>query len=42
MLAKIYYNDIYRMSQKERSIVWEVIVSVILSKKSVYVHVSYS
>jgi hypothetical protein len=33
---------IYRMSQDERSISWEVIVSVILSKKSVYVDVSYS
>jgi hypothetical protein len=31
-----------RVSQEERSIFWEVIVSVILSKKSVYVHVSYS
>jgi hypothetical protein len=31
---------IYRVSQEERSIFWEVTVSVILS--SVYVHVSYS
>jgi hypothetical protein len=30
------------MSQKERSILWEVTVSVALSKESVYVHVSYS
>jgi hypothetical protein len=30
------------VSQKERSVFCEVIVSVILSKKSVYVHVSYS
>jgi hypothetical protein len=30
------------VSQEERSIFWEVIVSVILSKRSVYVHVSYS
>jgi hypothetical protein len=30
----IYYmRSIYRMSQEERSIFWEVIVSVILSKK---------
>jgi hypothetical protein len=28
------------MSQEEKSISWEVIVSVILSKISVYVHVS--
>jgi hypothetical protein len=34
--------SIYRMSHEERSIFWEVTVSVILSKKSVYVHVSYS
>ena len=33
---------IYRMSQEERSIFWEVIVSVILSKKPLYEHVSYS
>jgi hypothetical protein len=31
----------YRMSQEERSIFWEVIVSVILSI-NVYVYVSYS
>jgi hypothetical protein len=30
------------MSQEERSVLWEAIVSVILSEKSVYVHVSYS
>jgi hypothetical protein len=30
------------MSQEERSIFWEVIVSVILRKKSLYEHVSYS
>jgi hypothetical protein len=30
------------MYQDERSILWEVIVSVIQRKKSVYVHVSYS
>jgi hypothetical protein len=30
------------VSQKERSIFWEIIISVILSKKSVYVHVFYS
>jgi hypothetical protein len=29
------------MSQKESSLFWEVIISVILSKKSVYIHVSY-
>ena len=33
---------IYRVSQKERSIFWEVIVSVILSKKTLYEHVYYS
>jgi hypothetical protein len=33
---------LYRVSQKERSIYWEVIVSVILSKNNVYVRVSYS
>jgi hypothetical protein len=33
---------LYRMSQEKRSIFCEVIVSVIPSKKSVYVHVSYS
>jgi hypothetical protein len=27
---------VYRVSQEERSIFWEVIISVILSKKSVY------
>jgi hypothetical protein len=32
----------YRMSQEIRSIFCEVIVSVILSKNGVYVHVSYS
>jgi hypothetical protein len=32
----------YRVSQEERSIFWEVMISVILSKKSVYAHVSYS
>jgi hypothetical protein len=31
----------YRVPQEERSIFWQVIVSVILSKK-LYVHVSYS
>jgi hypothetical protein len=36
-------NYIYRVSEEERSLFWEVIVSVILSKqKSVYVHVSCS
>jgi hypothetical protein len=30
------------MAQGERSIFWEAIVSVILSKKCVYVHVTYS
>ena len=35
-------NIIYRVSQKERSIFLEVKVSVILSKKSLYEHVSYS
>jgi hypothetical protein len=34
--------NIYRVSQEERSVFWKVIVSVILSKKIVYVHVSYS
>jgi hypothetical protein len=29
-----YNNEQYRVSQKERSIFWEVIVPVILSKKS--------
>jgi hypothetical protein len=33
---------LYKMPQEERSVFWEVIVLVILSKKSVYVHVSYS
>jgi hypothetical protein len=35
---------LYRLSQEERSVFWEVIVSVILNKKekSVYVPVSYS
>jgi hypothetical protein len=30
------------MSQEERSIFWEIIVSVILRKKALYEHVSYS
>jgi hypothetical protein len=35
------YADIYRVSQEERLIFWEVIVSVILSKNvCMYVHVS--
>jgi hypothetical protein len=29
---------LYRMSQEERSVFWEVIVSVILSKKKVYMY----
>jgi hypothetical protein len=33
-------DTIYRVSQDDRSMFWEV--AVILSKKSVYVHVSYS
>jgi hypothetical protein len=33
---------LYRVSQKERSVFWEVIVLVILSKKTLYEHVSYS
>jgi len=34
---------IYRVSQEERSIFWEIIVLVILSKKkTLYVHVTYS
>jgi hypothetical protein len=33
---------IYRVSQEEMSVFLEVIVSVILSHKNVYVHVSYS
>jgi hypothetical protein len=33
---------IYRVSQEERTIFWEVIVSLILSKKTLYEHVSYS
>jgi hypothetical protein len=34
---------IYKVSQEERSIFWEDIVSVILSKKNcVCIHVSYS
>jgi hypothetical protein len=45
-LKKHYLTDkptfIYRMSPEEMSVLWEVIVSVILSKKNVYVHVSYS
>jgi hypothetical protein len=32
------FTLIYRVSQKERSILWEVIVSVILSKKYIYIH----
>jgi hypothetical protein len=32
---------LYRVYQEERSTFWEGIVSVILSKTSVYVHVSY-
>jgi hypothetical protein len=32
----------YRVSQEERSIFWEVKVSVILRKKTLYEHVSYS
>jgi hypothetical protein len=35
----IYFT--FRVSEEERSIFWEVIVSVILTK-TVYVHVSYS
>jgi hypothetical protein len=36
------YNglDLYRVTQEERSVFWEVVVLVILSKN--YVHVSYS
>jgi hypothetical protein len=37
----LLFDFIYRMSQEERTIFWEVIVSVILSQKIVYVHVSY-
>jgi hypothetical protein len=33
-------HGIYRLPQEERSIFWEVIVTVILSK-IVYIHVSY-
>jgi hypothetical protein len=33
---------LYGVSQEEMSIFWEVIVSVILRKNTVYVHVSYS
>jgi hypothetical protein len=33
---------IYRMAHQERSAFWEDIASVILSQKTVYVHVSYS
>jgi hypothetical protein len=33
---------VYRVYQEERSVFWEVIVSVVLSKKKVYIHVSYS
>ena len=33
---------LYWVSQEERSIFWEVIVAVILSKKTLYEHVSYS
>jgi len=33
--------DLYRVSQEEMSIFWEVIVLVILSKR-VYMYVSYS
>jgi hypothetical protein len=29
---QIFYNAMYRMSQEERSVFWEVIVPVILSK----------
>jgi hypothetical protein len=35
-------TPVYRMSQEERTIFWEVIVWVILSKKTLYEHVSYS
>jgi hypothetical protein len=35
-------TELYRLSQEERLIFWEVIISVILSKKIVYVHVSFS
>jgi hypothetical protein len=33
---------VYAVSQEESSVLWEVIISVILSDESVYVHVSYS
>jgi hypothetical protein len=34
--------SLYKVSQEERAIFWEVIVSVILSKKGLYVHMFYS
>jgi hypothetical protein len=47
--AELYYLmtlsvlRLYRVSQEERSVFWQVIGLVILSKqKSVYVHVSYN
>jgi hypothetical protein len=35
---KVFSIELYRVSQEERSIFWEVIVSVILSKKYKYVY----
>jgi hypothetical protein len=35
-------DEMYRVSQEERSIFWEVILSLILRKKCIYKHVSYT
>jgi Leu/Phe-tRNA-protein transferase len=40
MLVTQFRDGIYRMFQEERSIFWDVTISVILS--SVFVHLSYS